>query len=94
MVLLTVMRQGSTPRSLRELHGSFGVDRRTLARWRHWWQALFPQSQFWRRVKARFMPPVTELELPQSLVARFSGDTRLDRIVRVLQFLAKWATAF
>ena len=94
VVLLTVMRQGSTPRSLRELHGSFGVDRRTLARWRHWWQALFPQSQFWRRVKARFMPPVTEPELPQSLVARFGGDTLLDRIVRVLQFLAKWVTAF
>jgi hypothetical protein len=94
VVLLTAMRQGSTPRSLGELHGWFGVDRRTLGRWRHWWQALFPQSPFWRRVKARFLPPVTDSALPASLIARFDGDTCLDRIVRVLRFLAKWASTF
>ena len=94
VVLLTTMRQGPTPRRVRELQGLFGADRRTLARWRAWWQTFFPSTAFWQRFKARFMPPVTEPELPQSLVARFGGDTRRDCIVRMLQFLAKWATAF
>ena len=40
-----------------------------LARWRHWWQAIFPVSAFWRRSKARFMPPVAALA---------DGDTLLD----------------
>ncbi|MHC4091278.1 MAG: hypothetical protein ACYSVY_13565 [Planctomycetota bacterium] len=93
VVLLTAMRQGPTPRSLRELRDIFGADRRTLARWRHWWQAVFSASGFWQRFKARFMPPVTEHELPGSLVGRFSADTLLERIVRVLKFLSGLTTA-
>jgi hypothetical protein len=93
VVLLTAMRQGPTPRSLRQLRDTFGADRRTLARWRHWWQAIFPVSGFWQRVKARFMPPVTEHELPRSLVGRFHGDTLLNRILRMLTFLSDPATA-
>ena len=49
VVLLMAMRQGPTPRNLRELRGTFGADRRTLARWRHWWKAIFPVSVFWQR---------------------------------------------
>jgi hypothetical protein len=93
VVLLTAMRQGPTPRSVRQLRGLFGADRRTLARWRHWWQAIFPVSAFWQRVKARFMPPVAEGDLPGSLTARFSADTRHDRIVRILKFLSGWPRA-
>lgn len=51
------MRQGPSPRTARELGGRFGVDRRTLCRWRRWWQAVFPADVFWRRFAARFMPP-------------------------------------
>jgi hypothetical protein len=93
VVLLTAMRQGPTPRSFRELRGLFGADRRTLARWRHWWQAIFPVSAFWQRVKARFMPPVAEADLPGSLAVRFSAGMLLDRIVRMLKFLSGWPTA-
>ena len=93
VVLLTVMRQGPTPRSLRELRGIFGADRRTLARWRHWWQAIFPVSAFWKRSRARFMPPVAETALPASLVVRFSADMLFDRVVRLLEFFSRWPTA-
>jgi len=93
VVLLTAMRQGPTPRSLRELRGTFGADRRTLARWRHWWKAIFPVSAFWQRVKARFMPSVTEHELPGSLVGRFWADTQRDRIAGMLKFLSGWPRA-
>lgn len=94
VALLTAMRQGPTPQSLGTLGGIFGVGRRTLGRWREWWQTVFPQSEFWRRTKARFLPPVPPADLPASLIERFQGDTLLTRIVRVLIFVSEWATSF
>lgn len=94
VALLTAMRQGPTPQSVGTLGGIFGVDRRTLGRWRAWWQTLFPQSEFWRRMKARFLPPVSPADLPGSLIERFRGESLLIRIVHLLTFLSKWATAF
>ena len=94
VALLTAMRQGPTPQSLGTLGGIFGVDRRTLGRWRVWWQTLFPQSEFWRRMKARFLPPVSPADLPASLIERFGGDALLTRIVRVLTFLSEWVAVF
>lgn len=75
VVLLTAMPQQSTPRTLRSLRAIFGVTRQTLARWRVWWQATFPKSEFWRRTKTRFMPPVPGgLRMPsRSLPARLGG---------------------
>jgi hypothetical protein len=94
VVLLTAMRQGPTPRSARTLGAIFGADRRTLGRWRVWWQTVFPKTGSWRRMKARFLPPVAEPDLPRSLVGRFRGDTLLERIVRVLKFLSGASMAF
>lgn len=94
VVLLTVMRQGPTPRSLGSLRAVFGVDSRTLARWRNWWQDIFPKSGFWRRMKARFLPAVTETDLPGSLLLVFQGNTLLLRIVLMLKFLSPWNQAF
>jgi hypothetical protein len=94
VALLTAMRQGPTPQSLGTLGGIFGVDRRTLGRWRLWWQSVFPESEFWRRMKARFLPPVPAADLPGSLIGRFHGNTLRARIIRVLKFLSEWVTAF
>jgi hypothetical protein len=33
VILITAMRQGPTPRRVRELSNLFGVDRATIARW-------------------------------------------------------------
>src|SRR3990172_4388484 len=74
VALLTAMRQGPTPQSARSLHAIFGVDRRTLARWRAWWQTIFPKTGFWQRMKARVMPPVDPDGLPVALAGRFRGD--------------------
>jgi hypothetical protein len=93
VVLLTAMRQGPTPRRLGALRGMFGADRRTLTRWRVWWQVIFPSTAFWRRCKARFMPPVADSDLPGSLVDRFCGDSLRERIVRILRFLSGLPTA-
>jgi hypothetical protein len=94
VALLTAMRQGPTPQSLRTLGARFGVDRRTLGRWRVWWQTIFPQSEFWRRAKARFLPPVPPADLPSALIERFCGESLLARIVAVLKFLSQWVAAF
>ena len=40
-----------------------GVERRTLARWRDWWCEQFPKTPLWRAACARFMPPVSEVQL-------------------------------
>jgi hypothetical protein len=97
VALLTAMRQGPTPRSAKTLRDTFDVDRRTLTRWRVWWQTIFPETRFWQHIKARFMPPVDHRGLPQTLVDRFGtdpGTPLLDRVVRVLKFLSPWTTAF
>jgi hypothetical protein len=94
VALLTAMRQGPTPRSARQLKAVFGADRRTLVRWRRWWRALFPHSDFWRRMRDRFMPPVGEGGLPGTLIDRFRGSRLVDRIVAALKFLSGLAMAF
>ena len=94
VMLLVAMRQGPTPRAAGKLKSMFGADRRTLSRWRRWWQATFASSDFWQRVRARFMPPVAEDDLPQSLVARFEGGGLRDRIVRVLKFVSGLFSTF
>lgn len=94
VALLTAMRQGPTPQSQRTLGGIFGVDRRTLGRWQVWWQSVFAESEFWRRMKARFVPPIPPADLPTSLIDRFQGDTLRVRIVRMLKFISEWGTAF
>jgi hypothetical protein len=54
VVVATAMRQGPTPFGLRRLRELFGVDRRTVDRWRQFWTEAFPLAPFWRRVRARF----------------------------------------
>ena len=85
--LLTAMRQGPTPRTARQLRSLFGADRRTLVRWRRWWQVLFPQGDFWRRRRDRFLPPVAEADLPRSLIDRFAGPGLQERVIAMLRFL-------
>ena len=41
VTLMGAMRNGATERRLSKLAATIGVDRRTLARWRGWWQASF-----------------------------------------------------
>jgi len=88
VALITFMRQGSTPRTTGQLKKLFRVDRRTLSRWRRWWQTIFPITAFWRRMRARFMPPVKDADLPQSLIERFTQDAVLECVMAMLRFLS------
>ena len=67
------------------------LGRRTLERWRQWWLDTFVRCSFWKEARARFMPPVCEKALPNSLCTLFEIEQR-DRLVALLKFLAPITT--
>lgn len=71
VVLVAAMRQGPTPRRVRELSELFGADRRTIARWQVFWQEHFPQTPFWKVARGRLVPTVEIATLPRSLLEAF-----------------------
>jgi len=88
VILLTAMTHGASPRRVAALRSELGVDRRTLARWRKWWQDDFPASVFWREQRARLSPVLSEDGMPGTLLERFSAEPEPDGIVSLLRFLA------
>lgn len=92
IVLVTAMRQGPTPRSLRELHRLFGAARRTIARWTAWWQEIFPRTLFWKQAKARFMPPLLQGSLLAELARVFEVTTHMEKLLSLLRFLSPITT--
>ena len=58
VVLVAAMRQGPSPRRVRELSELFDADRRTIARWRVFWREHFPQTPFWKVARSRLVPKV------------------------------------
>jgi hypothetical protein len=71
VILISAMRQGPSPRRVRELSARFGADRRTIARWQVFWRERFSQTPFWKVARAGLMPVVEILSLPYSLVNAF-----------------------
>jgi hypothetical protein len=71
VILISALRQGSSPRRVRELSRRFGADRRTIARWQIFWREHFPQLPFWKTARARLVPVVEIVALPYSLVDVF-----------------------
>ena len=91
VVLVAAMHHGLSPQRVERVRGVLGVDRRTMIRWRDWWLRTFVASAFWREVRARFMPPVSEASLPWSLCEQFTVERR-DRLLDLLRFLAPITT--
>jgi len=89
VILVSAMRQGPTPRRVRELTKLFGVDRRTIYRWRDFWNEHFPQTKFWKVARARLVPVFEIVDFPRSLLEAFvhGGDDR-DGWGELLRFLS------
>jgi len=68
VVLVAAMRQGPSPRRVRELSQLFDADRRTIARWRIFWLEHFPQTPFWKANRSRLVPKVDVTHLPRALL--------------------------
>jgi len=75
----------------KELSAWLKVPRQTLARWREWWTAKFPQTSLWQAAGARFMPPPDALRFPASLLERFVGQAA-EALLHLLLFLAPLTT--
>jgi hypothetical protein len=88
VILVSAMRQGPSPRRVRELSTRFGVDRCTIARWQVLWREHFPQTAFWKIEGARFKATVEIISLPFSLVDAFlTRHHRCRGWTRLLRFL-------
>jgi hypothetical protein len=89
VILVAAMRQGPSPRRVRELSNRFGADRRTIARWQVFWREHFPQTPFWRVARGRFEPVVQIVVLPLSLLEAFlRGKDPCRDWGRLLEFLS------
>jgi hypothetical protein len=66
---------------------ALGVPERTIARWRQWWLQCFGATALWQAQFGRFMPSVEITELPQSLMARFTGVAH-EAMGHLLMFLS------
>ena len=71
VILVAAMRQGPTPRRVRELVELFDVDRRTIARWQAFWREEFPQTSFWKVARGQLALLVELADLPRALLTGF-----------------------
>lgn len=86
VTLVTALRCGLNERRSSELRQLVGASRRTLERWRQWWQELLPATPFFRVVRAS-ISEVSVAQLPASLLKHFEASDELTRIVRLLDFI-------
>ncbi len=91
VLLVSALAQGASERRLSRLHRHFGMDRRTLLRWRKWWEESFPASDFFAAESGRFIPPLRPGQLPRAILARFAGEGG-DRLLAALLFLSPLST--
>ena len=93
VVLVAAMRQGPTPRRVDELTKLFKVDRKTIYRWREFWNEHFPRTTFWKVARARLVPVFQVVDFPRSLLKAFvrAPDDR-DGWGNLLEFLSPIST--
>lgn len=92
VTLVTALRHGANARRAGELGRAIGASRRTLARWRRWWQEIFTATAFWQAARALWVPAVSVAELPASLLERFAEGEDWMRLFRLLDFMAPVTT--
>ena len=70
VVLVAAMTQGASPKRLCTLQAELGISPQTVRRWGQFWRGAFSTQRSWRYQKGNFMPPVDEMGLPFTLLAR------------------------
>jgi hypothetical protein len=89
VILVAAMRQGPSPRRVRELSRLFDADRRTIARWQVFWREHFPRTPFWKIARGRLVPAAKSAALPRSLLQAFlRSDDSCEGWARLLRFLS------
>ena len=89
VILISAVRQGPSPRRVRELSARFGANESTIARWQTFWREHFPQTPFWKVARAGFITLGKIPSLPYSLVdAYLRRHPPCKGWTRLLRFLA------
>jgi hypothetical protein len=89
VILISAMRQGPTPRRVRELSRFFDVDVTTITRWQAFWRDNVSQTPFWKVSRGRLVPIVEIAALPLSLLEAFlRTDDPYQGWARLLRFLS------
>lgn len=86
IVVLMSVRRTTLSAAAVQMVEALGIPARTIARWRNWWLQVFPATTLWQAACARFMPPVQTINLPSSLIERFTGVVA-DSTMRLLAFM-------
>lgn len=86
VVLVAALREGATPTRMKTLSSTFGVDRRTVERWRGWWREVFSSSPGWRVARGHLAFP--EERAPCRLIRAFDAIEAPVQQSRLMSFLA------
>ncbi len=71
-----------------KLSEHYEVSERTIRRWQRWWRETLPQKPIWAALRGRLARPISEAELPGSLLAAFDHLPDIaERVVAVLRCL-------
>jgi hypothetical protein len=93
VVLVSAMRQGPSPRRVRDLSHLVGADRQTIARWQVFWREHLPQTPFWKIACGRLPATGAIVILPHSLLDVFCRDNDpCEGWGQLLRFLAPITT--
>jgi hypothetical protein len=65
-----------------------GAARRTVSRWRRWFQRTLPTSEWWKRHSGHFREPPDADRMPVSLVEQIAGATKTQQALRALRLLS------
>ena len=88
VILISAMRQGPTPRRVRELSRLFDVDAATITRWQTFWRDHVPRTPFWKVARGRLVPVIEIVALPLSILEAFCRtDDPCQDWVHLLRFL-------
>ncbi len=94
VVLVTVLRQGPTPKRIVLLRELVGVSARTIYRWRLWWQDTFVRTPFWKAARGVLRVPIDESSLPLSLLESFPVSRAGRKLLRLLRFISPLTTTY
>ena len=93
VVLVTALSAGLTGRRVAALCAQFGVNVRTLRRWRRWWLDDFVASSLWSTLRARLATPIAIARLPAALLERCVKGDEAAQLTQVLKWIAPLSTS-
>lgn len=92
VLLVTALCHGLLPRRVRALCDLFSVNRRTLQRWRDFWQHQFPTTMPFALLRARVVSSLDPSMLPTCLLTLFAHVPLAERVQRILHRLGPLTT--